>query len=99
MRRIRAVRRSAAGVDIAAVPAMPVMHEEVHQRAGEEKQPGKPGDHQPEMRPMPGEEKEPAEDEKAHENDVGTRGEEALVLAIVTVMIHGGFLVPLDRLM
>jgi hypothetical protein len=97
MRRIRAIRRSAAGVVIAAMPAMPVMHKEVHQRAGEQKQPGKPGNHQPEMRPMLGEEKEPAEDEKADENDVGPRGEEALVLAIVIAMIHYGLVVPLDR--
>ena len=61
------------------------MHEEMHQRAGEQEQPGKPSQ---EMRPMLGDEVETGKDEKSDKNDVcaGDRG--TLLAAAMIAVIH-----------
>jgi hypothetical protein len=50
------------------------MHENAHQRTGEEQQPRQPRQHEPEMRPMLGDEIEPADHEKPDQHDGGARG-------------------------
>jgi hypothetical protein len=76
---------------------MAAMHEDVHQRAGEDQQERPIPQVRDEMRPMLGHQIEPADRQKADQHEVRARGKEAAFSAIMTIVIHSYSPQMLDR--
>jgi len=70
---------------ITVMSAVTAMHEEMHQWAGEEEQPGKPPQ---EVGPMLGDEIEASNDEKADKYDIGAKAVATLLAGVVVSVIH-----------
>jgi hypothetical protein len=85
---LTAVGRITAAVTIAAMFSMSTMsavHEKMHQWAGEEEQPRQEGK---DMSAMLRDQKVPADRQEADKNDVGARGKETRLPAVMIAMIH-----------
>ena len=79
---LAAARRTAVVIRAAAMPPMPAVHKNVHQRAGEKEQPREEWN---DMGPMLGDEEIAGDCEKPEQDDVRARREEAWLAAIMFV--------------
>jgi hypothetical protein len=76
---------------------MAAVHENVHQRAGEDQQKGPIPQVWDEMRPMLGHEEEATDREKADQDDISGGSKKAAFTAIVVTVIHACAPPSLDR--